>query len=93
MTLLSQMPKQLKSNFEWDIITRIKEMRLQKHLSQEDIAATLNVTRGFIGQIETPASPSKYSLDQLNSLARLFKCSPKDFMPEKSIKEKGDEYD
>jgi len=85
------MPKQLKSNFEWNIINRIREMRQQKGFSQEHLAATLDVTRGFIGQIETPLSPSKYSLDQLNALARLFKCSPKDFMPDKPIKENKDD--
>lgn len=79
------MPKNLKSNFATFIINKIREKRIEKGLSQDDIAIILNVSRGFIGQIESSNFPSKYSLDQINLIAREFKCSPKDFMPDEPI--------
>ena len=79
------MPKNRKSKFETFIINKILEVRIEKGLTQEDIAIILNVSRGFIGQIESSNFPTKYSLDQINLLAKEFKRSPKDFMPEKPI--------
>ena len=79
------MPTSRKSKFETFIINKILEVRIEKGLTQEDIAIILNVSRGFIGQIESSNFPTKYSLDQINLLAKEFKCSPKDFMPDKPI--------
>lgn len=70
-----------KTKFQLEVINLVKDIRTQKDLSQDDIAFFLNVTRGYIGQIESVNSPSKYTLDQLNKLALEMKCSPKDFMP------------
>jgi DNA-binding XRE family transcriptional regulator len=67
------------------IINRVKEMRIAAGFSQEDIAVWLNVTNGFIGQIESPDKRAKYNLYHLNELAKKFKCSPGDFLPEKPI--------
>jgi transcriptional regulator with XRE-family HTH domain len=74
-----------KSKFEIAIVDNVKAVRTEKGLTQDDIAAFLNVTRGFIGQIESPNSASKYNFDHLNTLAWEMDCSPKDFMPEKAI--------
>lgn len=79
------MSKNRKSKFETFIINKILEVRIEKGLTQEDIAIILNVSRGFIGQIESSNFPTKYSLDQINLLAKEFKCSPKDFMPDKPV--------
>ncbi len=78
-----------KSKFENAVIDKVKQMRISKDLTQDDIAMYLNVSRGFIGQIESPNSPSKYSLDHLNKLAIEMDCSPKDFFPEKPMPEVG----
>lgn len=76
-----------KSKFEIAIVDNVKAVRTKKGFTQDDIAAFLNVTRGFIGQIESPNSASKYNFDHLNALAREMNCSPKDFMPEKTVTE------
>jgi transcriptional regulator with XRE-family HTH domain len=76
-----------KTKFEIAVIDLVKEMRIKKHYTQDDIALFLNSTRGFIGQIESPNSNSKYNLDHLNQLALEMGCSPKDFIPEKPIKD------
>jgi transcriptional regulator with XRE-family HTH domain len=71
------------------IVERVKKMRLEKDLTQDDIAMYLNISRGFVGQIESPNHQSKYSLDQLNKLAIEMDCSLHDFVPEKPIAESG----
>jgi transcriptional regulator with XRE-family HTH domain len=71
------------------VVEKVKAMREEKNLTQDDIAAMLDFTRGFIGQIESPNSASKYNLDHLNRLALEFGCSPKDFIPEKAVVESG----
>jgi transcriptional regulator with XRE-family HTH domain len=81
------MGKSRKTKFELYVIQKVKEKRLTLEKSQEDIAFLLDMTRGFIGQIESPASPSKYNLNHLNKLAQELGCSPKDFLPDKAISE------
>ena len=67
------------------IVNKVRETRNYQGISQEQIAFHLGVTEGFIGQIESPKFRAKYNTDHLNSLAKLFNCSPKDFLPEKPI--------
>jgi transcriptional regulator with XRE-family HTH domain len=70
-----------KSHIDWYIITCVREMRVSNGLSQEDIAIHLNLSTGSIGHIESPKFRAKYNTTHLNELAKLFKCSPKDFFP------------
>ncbi|ERJ59337.1 helix-turn-helix domain-containing protein [Sphingobacterium paucimobilis] len=76
-----------KTKFEWEIVKLVRNIReLKKNkVSQAKIAKHLGVTPGYIGQIETEKSPSMYTYDQLNKVATLLNCSPKDFMPELAI--------
>jgi len=83
------MPESQKTKFEMAVIDKITEMRRKRNLSQDDIATILGLTRGYIGQIESPNSPSTYNLNHLNKLAYEFGCSPQDFLPNKAIVEKG----
>jgi len=76
-----------KTKFQYAIILLVKAIREDKGLTQADIADHLKVTAGYIGQIESIKSPSRYTQDQLNSLAIFLNCSPKDFMPETPIKD------
>jgi len=78
-----------KTKFEMAVIDKVTEMRRKKNLSQDDIAIILGLTRGYIGQIESPNSPSTYNINHLNRLAYEFSCSPQDFLPNKSIVEEG----
>jgi DNA-binding XRE family transcriptional regulator len=78
-----------KSKFEIAVIDKVKQLRMEKNLTQDDLAAILNSSRGFIGQVESPNSPSKYNLNHLNKLALELGCSPKTFLPEKPILESG----
>lgn len=78
---------QPKSDIELFVISKARALREKANLSQSELAFRLNVSNGFIGQVESPRSGSKYSLDHINQLAIIFDCSPKDFLPELPLKE------
>ena len=75
------MRKAGKSKFDLAVIGLVKAMREEKKLSQDHLAEYLDVTRGYIGQVESPKERAKYNLNQLNRLAYEMKCSPRDFLP------------
>jgi transcriptional regulator with XRE-family HTH domain len=76
---------QPKSEIDLYIIGKVKQLRMERKLSQATLALKLDVSDAFVGQIENPKSRSKYSIEQLNKLAQIFDCSPKEFWPEKPI--------
>jgi len=82
------MRKAGKSKFDQAVIDLVKAMREQQGLSQDELAFYLDVTRGYIGQVETPHERAKYNLNQLNRLAFEMNCSPKDFIPAVATHEK-----
>lgn len=75
----------LKSEIDWYVVCRVREKRQKEGMSQEVLAVHIQKSKGFIGHIESPNFVSKYSLVQLNQIAKLFKCSPRDFLPEKPL--------
>ncbi len=81
------MGKPAKTRFELAVIARVKAMRIAKGMSQEYLAHVLDLSKGFIGQIESPKHPSKYNLNHLNRLAEEMGCSPQEFIPESFIAE------
>ncbi|WP_293785895.1 helix-turn-helix transcriptional regulator [uncultured Pedobacter sp.] len=74
-----------KSSFELAIVENVKRLRKQNNKSQTYLAMILDVSDGYIGQIESLNSGSMYSYDQLNKIAKDLNCSPKEFMPENSL--------
>jgi len=64
------------------VVDTVRRMRLEKKISQKELAYSLNLSIGFIGDIESHKSRAKYNLAHINKLAELFECSPKDFLPE-----------
>ena len=75
----------LKTDIELYVIKKVKEKRLEWKMSQSDLAFKLGVSYGFIGQVESKNYPTKYNIKHLDKLALIFKCSPRDFLPEKPI--------
>lgn len=76
-----------KTKFDIAVADKVREMRIAKGFTQRYIASVLGVSAGFIGQVESIKSETKYSVSQLNRLAKEFDCSPKDFMPDTFIEE------
>ena len=74
-----------KSSVDWYIVNKVRDLRIKRGMSQEELAIHLGISRGFVGHIESPEFVSKYSMVQLNEIAKIFKCSPRDFLPEKPL--------
>ena len=73
------------SPVEQYVIDRVREMRIERGISQRDLAYQLDISSGFIGDVETVKSRAKYNINQLNEIAKIFKCSIKDFLPDEPI--------
>ena len=67
------------------VINRVKELRIEKNISQAELSRLLDVSEGFIGNVESKNYRAKYNLRHINSLAKILKCSPKDFLPERAL--------
>lgn len=79
------MKQSKKTQIEAEVSNRVRAFREKKGYTQEALAEVLGVSKGFIGQIESPSSASTYNLNHLNLLAKEFECSPRDFLPEKPL--------
>jgi predicted transcriptional regulator len=77
--------KILKSKIDLYIIEQVRKKREILNIHQDDLAIHLDVSPAYISHIESPYQRAKYNSMQLNELAKLLKCSPKDFWPEKPI--------
>ncbi|ATV33239.1 XRE family transcriptional regulator [Prevotella intermedia] len=71
----------MKSKIDLFVITRIKERRMQKNISQRGLAAILDCSPSFIGQVESEKFDVKYSVHQVFLIAQFFECSPAEFFP------------
>lgn len=73
------------TKIEQHVINAVREKRVEAKISQKELAYLLDVSIGFVGNIENPRYKSKYNLNHINKLADIFNCSPKDFLPENSL--------
>lgn len=73
----------MKSKIDLYVIDRVKEKRIERNLSQADLAYELGMSVGFIGKVESIKYPTHYNVKHLNDLAKILKCSPQDFLPKK----------
>lgn len=72
---------------EQHVIDTVRRMRMEKGYSQKDLAYMMDLSIGFIGDVESYKERAKYNLHHINKLAEIFECSPKDFLPDKPFKE------
>ena len=75
----------MKTPIEQYVIDKVREKRLAQKMSQATLAYCLGVSRGFIGDVENPNQRAKYNLNHIYEIAKVFKCSPRDFLPEKTL--------
>lgn len=75
----------MKTKIDQYVVDKVKEKRLEKNLSQADLAYELDMSVGFIGKVESNKYPTHYNIRHLNELAKILKCSPQDFLPKKPI--------
>lgn len=57
-------------------------MRKEQGISQAQLAFELDLATSFIGMVESGRYGKKYSVNQINEIAKALGCSPKDFLPQ-----------
>ena len=70
----------MKTEIDLYVIDKVREYRLKVDHTQESLSYTLGYSRTFISNFENGSK--KYNINQLNKIARVLKCSPKDFLPQ-----------
>lgn len=75
----------MKTPVDLYIIDAVRKARRAQHVSQTMLSYGIGVTRGFVGQVESPRHRAKYNLNHLNEIAKFLGCSPRDFLPEKPL--------
>lgn len=73
------------SKIEKYIIEQVRQKRQLAGLTQIVLSQKLNMSDSFVGHVETPRRRAKYNINHLNALSKIFKCSPRDFLPEKAL--------
>jgi transcriptional regulator with XRE-family HTH domain len=71
------MPKPV-SKIDRYVIDKVKKRRQQLNYSQADLAHLLDVGSSFIQMVESDNYPKRYSLERINEIARVLKCSVHD---------------
>lgn len=77
------MKRKTDKSIEQYVIDIVKSKRVKAKLSQSDLAYLLELSPGFIGKVESLNFQTKYNLNHINKLSKIFNCSPKDFLPNK----------
>ncbi len=67
------------------IIDRVREMRISNGLSQMALSQKIGMSSSFVSHVESTKRRAKYNINHLNEIAKIFGCSPKDFLPDKPI--------
>lgn len=64
-----------KSEYQLEVVNRIKDLRIKADVGQTKLANLLDVVSGQIGNIESPRYQHKYTLKQLYTISKFFDVS------------------
>lgn len=67
------------------VISKVRETREAKGITQENLSLSIGKNITFISQIEAPSKKAKYNIVHLNEIAKVLNCSPKEFWPESPL--------
>jgi transcriptional regulator with XRE-family HTH domain len=67
------------------VIEKVKQLRHKEGMTQIELSQKLEMSDSFVSNVESKKRRDKYNFGHLNALAKVFKCSPKDFLPEKPM--------
>lgn len=68
-----------KSEYQIIVINRVKKLRVARNISQQQLATVIDATNGTVGNIESLKYANKYTLKQLNLLAKHFEVPIENF--------------
>ena len=66
-------------------VERVRIFRKERGMSQLQLSQELNMNDSFVSHVESPNRRAKYNINHLNAIAKIFKCSPKEFSPDKAL--------
>jgi len=75
----------INTGIEQYVINRIKEIRVSKGISQAKLAHMIELSVGFVGNVENPTHIATSYLNHLNRISLELDVPFKDFFPEKGI--------
>ena len=61
-----------KSDYQNEVVNRIRQLRIDNDISQIGLATIIDVSNGQIGNIESPKFQHKYTLKQLYLISKHF---------------------
>ena len=64
------------------VIDKIRKMRIDSNMKQREFADAINLSHGYVGDIEAGRKGAKYNINHLNEIAKVFKCSLWDLLPQ-----------
>jgi len=64
-----------KTDYQYQVISRIKQLRIAHNYSQVKLAEYLCISNGLVGNIESLRFRHKYTLYQISRVAQLFGVS------------------
>ena len=70
-----------KSEIEQYVIQRVKEIRIEKGISQAKLAHLIDLSVGFVGNVENPKHIAKWNLNHLEKIAKVLGVSMREFLP------------
>lgn len=73
----------IKTNIEQYVIDKVKAIRVAKGVSQAKLAHKIDLSVGFVGNVENPRHIAKWNLNHLNRISRELDVPFSDFFPSK----------
>ena len=71
----------MKSKVDFFITNEVRKKREALEMSQETLSFRIGKTHSFVSNVECDPE-KKYNCTHLNNIAKVLKCSPKDFLPQ-----------
>lgn len=64
---------------------RVRELREELALTQEQFSEKINCSRGYFADRENPNTGIAFNLETINTIAKKFNVSPHFFIPKKAL--------
>ena len=71
----------MRTYIEQFVVDQVRRMRNSKGLSLREFADAINLSAGYVGDIEAGRKGAKYNLNHINELSIIFNCPFSDFFP------------
>ena len=72
------------AEIDWYVINRVRELRIAKGISQEQLSIRMGFSERFISKVETFSSQTKYNLRHLNLIVKVLGVSYSELLPTKA---------